>query len=86
VRVRKLSTGDRNIVGAFVARRRKELNIKQKDLLSQLQIMGIDLNSSGLSKIEGQIRSVADYELRALAEVLGCTMLEMFEEEEPAAE
>ena len=48
--------------------------MKQKDLLAQLQIKGIELNASGLSKLEGQIRGVADYELKALAEVLGVTV------------
>ena len=49
--------------------------MKQKDLLTQLQIGGIDLNASGLSKLEGQIRSVSDYELVALAQVLEVSVL-----------
>ena len=48
--------------------------MKQKDLLVQLQIRGVDLNSSGLSKLEGQLRGVADYELKAIAEVLGVSV------------
>ena len=44
--------------------------MKQKDLLTQLQIRGVDLNASGLSKLEGQLRSVSDFEIVALAEVL----------------
>ena len=50
--------------------RRKEIGMKQKDLLTQLQIRGVDLNASGLSKLEGQLRSVSDFEIVALAEVL----------------
>jgi len=74
--------GDRNLIGCYVSRRRKEIGLKQKDLLTQLQIMGVDLNASGLSKIEGQMRYVTDFELKALAEALGCTITDMFEEEE----
>lgn len=70
MRIREQELGNRNIVGARVEQRRKEIGMKQKDLLTQLQINGIDLNASGLSKLEGQIRSVLDYELIALSKVL----------------
>ena len=70
MRLRKQELGTRNIVGSRVEAKRKELGMKQKDLLTQLQIRGVDLNASGLSKLEGQIRSVSDFELVALAEVL----------------
>lgn len=74
MRIRKQAVGNRNICGARVEQRRKEINMKQKDLLTQLQIRGIDLNSSGLSKLEGQFRSVCDTELIALAEILGVSV------------
>lgn len=70
MRLRKQELGDRNVVGARVEQKRKEIGMKQKELLAQLQIRGVDLNPSGLSKLEGQIRSVADYEVVALAGVL----------------
>ncbi|MCR5041654.1 MAG: XRE family transcriptional regulator [Clostridia bacterium] len=70
MRTRKQPLGTRNIVGARIEERRKEIGMKQKDLLIQLQIRDIDLNASGLSKLEGQIRNVLDYELVAIAEVL----------------
>ena len=74
MRIRKQALGERNIVGAKIEARRKEINMKQKDLLTQLQIKGVDLNASGLSKLEGQIRSVCDTELIALSEVLGVSI------------
>ncbi|MBR0112137.1 MAG: XRE family transcriptional regulator [Clostridia bacterium] len=77
MRIRKQKLGDRNIVGRVVEERRKALNMKQKDLLTQLQIKGIEINSSGLSKIEGQLRSVNDYELKALSEILNISVNEM---------
>ena len=70
MRLRKQELGTRNIVGAKVESRRKEIGLKQKDLLAQLIMKGVDLNASGLSKLEGQIRSVCDYEIVALAEIL----------------
>jgi len=74
MRVRKQALGDRNIVGARVEQRRKEIGMKQKDLLTQLQIRGIDLNASALSKLEGQLRSVLDFELIAISDVLGVSV------------
>ncbi|MBQ6467160.1 MAG: XRE family transcriptional regulator [Clostridia bacterium] len=77
MRIRKQEIGNRNIVGQKVEARRKEINMKQRDLLTQLQIKGIDINASGLSKIEGQLRSVNDYELKALSDVLGISVNEL---------
>lgn len=67
MRTRQQALGDRNIVGARVEQRRQELRMKQKDLLTKLQINGVDLNASGLSKLEGQYRFVTDVELKYLA-------------------
>jgi transcriptional regulator with XRE-family HTH domain len=77
MRIRKQALGDRNIVGARIEAKRKELGIKQIDLLTQLQIKGVDLNASGLSKMEGQLRYVTDFELKALSEVLGISVAEL---------
>ena len=74
MRLRTQQLGSRNKVGARVERKRKELGMKQKDLLVRLQVKGIELNSSGLSKLEGQIRSVNDFELIALSEALGVSV------------
>ena len=70
MRIRKQKRGNKNIIGARVELIRKEKAIKQKELLAQLQVKGVDMNASGLSKLEGQIRRVSDIELKALSEVL----------------
>ena len=74
MRIRKQELGDRNIIGEKIEQQRKAMGMKQKDLLTQLQIKGIDLNASGLSKLEGQLRYVTDFELKAISEVLGVTV------------
>ncbi len=74
MRMRAQPLGDRNIVGKRVEQRRKSLGMKQKDLLTKLQIKGVDINASGLSKLEGQLRCVTDFELVALADVLGVSI------------
>ena len=70
MRTRKQPTGEKNLVGQRVEQRRKELFMKQKDLLAKLQILGVEMNASGLSKLEGQIRHVNDFELIALSKAL----------------
>lgn len=70
MRLREQPLGTRNMVGARVTEARKRLSMSQKDLLAKLQVKGIEMNASGLSKIEGQHRYVTDYELVALADAL----------------
>lgn len=77
LRIRKQSLGACNIIGARVEEIRRANNMKQKDLLTKLQIKGIEMNASGLSKLEGQLRHVNDYELVAIADVLGVSVNEL---------
>jgi transcriptional regulator with XRE-family HTH domain len=74
VRIRQQALGDRNIVGERIEQRRKLLGMKQKDLLTRLQVNGVDLNASGLSKLEGQFRMVSDIELKCLSLTLGVSV------------
>lgn len=74
MRTRKQKLGDRNLIGSKVEEIRKRNGMKQKELLAQLQVNGIDMNASGLSKLEGQLRAVTDIELVALADVLGVSI------------
>ncbi len=79
MRTRKQALGDRNIVGAKIEERRKAIGMKQKDLLAQLQVNGIELNASGLSKLEAQIRNVTDIELKAFSKILGVSVDELLD-------
>lgn len=74
MRVRKQTIGNRNLVGARVTEIRNEIGMKQKELLAQLQVHGIDMNATGLSKLEGQVRHVTDIELVALADILNVSL------------
>ena len=77
MRLREQELGTRNIIGARVEVIRKSMGMKQKQLLARLQIRGIDMNASGLSKLEGQIRMVTDFELKALSEILDVSVDEL---------
>ena len=74
MRLRKQALGTRNLVGARVEAARTSEGMQQKELLAQLQVQGIDMNASGLSKLEGQIRYVTDYELVALAKIFNVSV------------
>ncbi len=67
---RTLELGDRNLVGARVTQARKNLGMKQVELLAKLQLAGIDMSVPALSLLEGQKRPVSDIELNALADIL----------------
>lgn len=69
MRKRNQELGSKNLIGKRVEQLRKENNMQQMDLLAQLQINGVDISASGLSKLEGQIRAVTDFELLALADI-----------------
>ncbi len=72
------STGTENLVGQNIVLLRKRRNLKQTDLLAQLQVHGIDINQSALSAIEGQHRKVSDRELLAFSAILGVSLDVLF--------
>ena len=78
---RKAAYGTKNICGANVERIRKLLGMKQITLTSKMQLLGVDINPSSLSKLEGQTRIAADYELKAIAQILNVTMEELVQTE-----
>ena len=70
---RKQPYGTKNICGANIEQLRKERGMKQRTLVEMLQLRGVDMNPSSLSKLEGQQRIATDIELKAIADALGVT-------------
>lgn len=70
--------GTKNICGANVERIRKSRGMKQYELASQMQVMGVDINPSSLSKLEGQVRIATDIEIKAIATILNVRIDELF--------
>jgi transcriptional regulator with XRE-family HTH domain len=66
--------GRKNISGERVHQRRTTLRISQADLAARLQVRGVTVEREAISKIETGDRFIADYELAALAEVLGVSL------------
>lgn len=82
MRLRGQELGVKNLIGARVEFARKNLNMKQKELLAQLQVRGVDLTASALSKLEGQLRYATDIELLALADILNVSVMWLLTGEE----
>jgi transcriptional regulator with XRE-family HTH domain len=62
----------RNLIGPQMRELRWKRGLTQEALATQLQIAGaVGLDRVKVAKIESQIRSVFDYELLAIAHVLG---------------
>lgn len=62
----------RNVVGKRVREVRKQAKppITQKDLVARLQILGLKVDQSTISKIEQGTRPVSDFEVVVLAKAL----------------
>ena len=69
--------GTKNICGANIEALRKFRGMKQHVLVAQMQLLGVDINPSSLSKLEGQQRTATDIELKAISEILGVTIDEL---------
>jgi len=63
----------KNIIGRRVAEARQSCNpaLTQDALSGRLARLGIQLDRAAIAKIENNYRHVLDYELKALANVLG---------------
>lgn len=83
---RRQPYGDKNICGASIERLRKERGMKQLDLVAQMQLLGVDINPSSLSKLEGQVRIASDRELYAIAQIFSVPMEELVHPKEEKAE
>ena len=75
---RKRPYGNVNVIGKNVERLRKSRGIQQKDFIAMMQTMGIDINPTSYSKLEGQVRIATDKEVFAIAKILSVPMEALF--------
>lgn len=78
MKIRKLPLGNNNIVGGNICRLRKERGIKQKDFIAKIQTMGLDMNPTSYSKLEGQTRIATDKEIYVIAKILNVDIKLLF--------
>lgn len=78
MKTRKQDYGEKNIVGKNIETLRKSKNIQQNEFIAQLQSMGLDIDPSSYSKLEGQIRGASDIEIYHIAKALDVTVDSLF--------
>ena len=62
---------DNNIlIGSNIKRIRQQKHIKPKEVVSKVQLLGVDINVFSLSKIEANTQHIKASQFRAIAEVL----------------
>ena len=69
-----------NLIGENVRRIRKERKMSQRTLSIKLELQGIDVCRGSISRIEDRSRTVTDMELYALAQALGVSINQLFEQ------
>ncbi len=78
MKTRKKEYGDCNLVGRNIEKLRKEKGIKQKDFISKMQTLGLDMNPTSYSKLEGQLRLATDKEVFFAAKILDVSIDSLF--------
>ncbi len=69
-----------NVVGKNVKKFREERRLSQKALSEKLETHAIYICRGSISRIESHERTVTDFELRAMAQILKVPIEELFEE------
>lgn len=70
---------DRNLLGATVERLRVAQNLTRDDVAARSQIIGWEISSYVVKRIESGEREVTDIEIRKLAKVLRVPVAVLFE-------
>lgn len=68
-----------NISGDKVRKFRLEKQMSQKELSEKLETRAVYICRGSLSRIEQHERTVTDFELKAIAEILGVPVADLFE-------
>ncbi|MEI6715743.1 MAG: helix-turn-helix transcriptional regulator [Verrucomicrobiota bacterium] len=67
-----------NLIGPQIRRLRDNRSWTHAKLTLKLQVSGLSISRSGLSKIEARLVAVSDIKLLHLSEVLGVTVPELY--------
>lgn len=69
----------KNITGKKIKAFRRKKKITQIQLAARLNTLGIDFDQSAISKIENQTKVLLDFEVKAIAQVLGIPIEKLFD-------
>lgn len=60
-------------IGTNIKRMRSAIPMKASELIRQVNLLGVELNTFSLSKIEANTQHIKASQLKAIAQVLGCS-------------
>ena len=69
----------RNLVGANLKKIRLNNGLSQEQLIAKLNLLGLDLDRTSLSRIENQNREVYDYELVYFSKALKINLIDLYD-------
>ncbi len=69
-----------NICGQHIRSIREKKRLTQDQFAAKLQVEGLGMNQNSISRIETGKRIVADFELKAIAKVLGIDVNELLKD------
>lgn len=70
---------ENNIVGDNIRKIRSDRRMSQQDLSGRLETYAIYICRGSISRIENHERTVTDFELKAMAEVLDVSVYDLFD-------
>lgn len=70
----------RNLIGTNLKNIRRINNLSQEQLIAQLNLLGLDLDRTSLSRIENHNREVYDYELVYFSKALKVSILDLYKD------
>lgn len=68
-------------IGSNIKDIREKQGLKPSDLIREVQLLGVDINSFSLSKIEANTQHIKASQFRAIAEVLKVDCIELLKRE-----
>ena len=69
-----------NVIGSKIQEQRKKQKMSREVLSNKLMMLGIDINSDGIYKIEKGKRIIKDFELSALSIVLNISETDLLKD------
>lgn len=73
-----MAKAPKNVVGPQIRKLRYQQDITQEMLAARCTVRGLEMSRATLSKIEAQLRCVADFELQVFARALGVSLESLY--------
>lgn len=77
-RTERIKQGDFPLIGYNIQHLREQKHMRNSDMVAKLQLAGISINSSTLSKIEQGSCNPTTAQLIAMQKILGCSYSDFF--------